>query len=177
MVVWLGPERDASGEVFRFIREKRSFPDLDDPDEEALESFLDTYRTPVLGFVNLTEREWFRRVWCIQEYALAQKAVFQCGHDVVPMVDLYNLLSLCMRHSITTQFALAYFTKEATDASERLRIPGLHRFDKLSKLHQRSRARLLRGNDDATNAHESALSLLTEFKGWSVTDARDRIFC
>lgn len=92
------------------------------------------------------------------------------------MVDLYNLLSLCMHHSITTQFALAYFTNEATDTSERLRIPGLHRFDKLSQLHQRSRARLLRGNDDVTNAHASALSLLTEFKGWSVTDARDRIF-
>lgn len=71
VVVWLGPEKDASGEVFRFIREKRSFPGLDITGEEALKSFLATYRTPILGFVNLTERELFRRVWCIQEYALA----------------------------------------------------------------------------------------------------------
>lgn len=41
----------------------------------------------------LLTRPWFRRIWIVQELALAPKAILQCGHDTLPWEILSEILS------------------------------------------------------------------------------------
>jgi hypothetical protein len=74
--VWLGPaQEDASMgmDVLRYLAQST----LDDPAPWA--------RMPELGFLSgfreVIKRDWFDRIWVVQEAAVSQKAIMMCGRD------------------------------------------------------------------------------------------------
>jgi hypothetical protein len=74
--VWLGPARGDSSigmNVLRYLAQSG----LDDPAPWA--------RMPESGFLpglrEVIQRDWFKRVWVVQEAAVSQKAIMMCGRD------------------------------------------------------------------------------------------------
>lgn len=75
VVIWLGPSDEASTYVMDVIRSGKS----------------DWYLGKLVGCLHsFLERDWFRRVWIIQEITLARTdPVLCCGYDSVPWSMLY----------------------------------------------------------------------------------------
>ena len=98
VLVWLGPDKDGSVSkamtVVRYIYEKVPNPEygagavqaLGNPTIENLDKLLERDKGiktawGVLG--RLFERDWWRRVWCVQEAILARKTVVICGKEEI----------------------------------------------------------------------------------------------
>jgi hypothetical protein len=122
-LVWLGPAADGSDglmDVFikmgKFAEEfklldyytKERFEELrkivaktvpDDPDtmeyhafcESILPLFTHGFYTSLMAFY---KRPWFLRTWVIQEFALAPKATFICGHKTISAENLMVVLQM-----------------------------------------------------------------------------------
>jgi hypothetical protein len=71
--VWLGPAADESDLVMEAIR---TF-NMHDMNPFCLS----------IDILRLMTRSWWSRVWVIQEVALAQRVVIQCGMQSIPVVD------------------------------------------------------------------------------------------
>jgi hypothetical protein len=79
VIVWLGPHKDRSKLAITFIQDnmhtrRKLRPDfLQDSFQEELQAILD-----------LTRREYWRRVWIIQEVFKARTITIHCGFDRLP---------------------------------------------------------------------------------------------
>ena len=79
VVVWLGGGTHASAAAFRFMNSKRgvSWPE----GWNALAASNKQSLRGIEGVFWLLERPWFRRLWVIQEVALAAEVLVVCGDD------------------------------------------------------------------------------------------------
>ncbi|KAL9091069.1 MAG: hypothetical protein Q9165_004996 [Trypethelium subeluteriae] len=74
VMAWLGESDDDSKKVFSEIQKKsKSYP---------------------RKLVKVLRRPWFRRVWIIQEVALAPKVLIQCGDSIIMWHQLMEYISL-----------------------------------------------------------------------------------
>jgi hypothetical protein len=88
VVVWLGEEADFSSEAISLAQElcdKRQ-----DRDEliRILQRSGATHRFRALWY--LLYRDYWNRIWVVQETFFAQEAVVQCGHASIPWEDLIH---------------------------------------------------------------------------------------
>ena len=92
VAVWLGVADTSSEKVMKFILDNSQ--SLRSSSDRSDVMFATPIATPWLTLLlfdqalveavfRLSEREWFRRLWCIQEMILARKVVFVCGPSVV----------------------------------------------------------------------------------------------
>ncbi|KAK5654526.1 hypothetical protein OQA88_7155 [Cercophora sp. LCS_1] len=85
VLVWLGPSADGSDNVFESIKQRGS-------SKTQAPSFMAS-----LG--KLCQRPWFRRVWVVQEFALAKRDPdFVCGFSTVSWTELYSFVRLVHSH-------------------------------------------------------------------------------
>ena len=80
VLVWLGRESKDSALAMSFISELHStIKDVAPPLANPIADLNPGERRAWRAFLHLLERPWFRRVWVIQEVAVASKAVIHCG--------------------------------------------------------------------------------------------------
>ncbi|KAF2820641.1 hypothetical protein CC86DRAFT_449272 [Ophiobolus disseminans] len=103
VIVWLGKEDEFTSDALKTMRTIAATDESDWPfvpytsfyEHEATQH---TYRPNLsfynwLGFMVLINRPWFKRVWVVQEIALAKSAIVVCGRQVFPWTMLSKSLS------------------------------------------------------------------------------------
>ncbi|EHA51902.1 hypothetical protein MGG_05881 [Pyricularia oryzae 70-15] len=115
VLIWLGPEREhtraalACFETMHFesLRIMNRMRDQDNPDEHYFEIVAGQWKTVAMrgadseemrGMFDILTRDWFCRVWVLQEVSMAQQATFVCG---VLRTDVGNLWAAAMGHVFT----------------------------------------------------------------------------
>ena len=85
VLVWLGPEKDGSDIAISFIKTSIATPSRSLP----LDLSSDLYsQVEVQSVLSLLDREYWKRVWIIQEVFRARKILIFCGHERLPWKDL-----------------------------------------------------------------------------------------
>ncbi|KAF2118669.1 heterokaryon incompatibility protein-domain-containing protein [Lophiotrema nucula] len=83
VLVWLGEAADGSQEAIQEIREaaeQNARIIHDDDDEKGPDKHLSP-ASPCVG--HLLKRQWFRRIWILQEIAAARSSLISCGPDEI----------------------------------------------------------------------------------------------
>lgn len=105
VVVWLGPEQDDSGLGMSVIRDmgilRMKSPafglytrPLEDGVFKASMERLCGNATSVLAIYHILDRAWWKRLWVLQEIALAENAIIICGIHTVSWQELSAALEL-----------------------------------------------------------------------------------
>lgn len=94
VIVWLGPESDDSHVAMSFISKG--------PDDPGGLKTLDVFSQAVhnsefVAVLQLTEREYWRRIWVIQEIFKAPNSTLHCGNDQVSWETLVRFLNIMKR--------------------------------------------------------------------------------
>ncbi|SPJ71724.1 uncharacterized protein FTOL_01452 [Fusarium torulosum] len=82
VLVWLGPGENHSDTV-RTIRKFAANRDLHWNDTEDRRNFFMLYF--------FLSRDWWSRVWTVQELVLAKRVTYQCGWESLPESDIHNM--------------------------------------------------------------------------------------
>lgn len=102
VLIWLGEKADESHLLASFIPRLLHAKSLKDAARDQRDLYelrkedYDAYRLPTkldrryLAFLRLLNRPWFRRVWIIQELALAKTALVQCGEWSISWKSFYS---------------------------------------------------------------------------------------
>lgn len=162
VVVWLGPESDTSGDAFDFLRDQPR-PDPANTDDRYHELYWTTFASSLLAFHRLLQRAWFTRVWCIQEFILGQRVVFQCGQHRVSLEDFESMFYLMVDADTSRGFI------------ETFRGQGPRMREEFAEYSPRA-TRLFNCKRGLFRVVESVLGLLSEFREWASSDPRDLIF-
>lgn len=85
VIVWLGPRKDGSDIAMTFIKHSVTPPCRGLPLDLSSDLFASVEIRAVL---NLLSREYWRRVWIIQEVFRARKVLICCGHETLAWKDL-----------------------------------------------------------------------------------------
>ncbi|KAI4092272.1 MAG: hypothetical protein LQ348_004100 [Seirophora lacunosa] len=88
VLIWLGPAADDSDVAMEFLAGLNKILTLEPKDPEIIQHIRRT-TAPIMdsswnAITKLYERRWFRRLWVIQEVALARHALVQCGKKILP---------------------------------------------------------------------------------------------
>ena len=83
VMVWLGLETASSNAAFEFLRSTAAF---NPPSREELINDRGWD-----AFIELCERDYWKRVWIVQEICLAARIVIVCGSNQVPWKHISNL--------------------------------------------------------------------------------------
>ncbi|KAJ8106306.1 hypothetical protein ONZ43_g7111 [Nemania bipapillata] len=87
---WLGYEADDSDNAIRYLRELG----MKWTEHTTVESASE--ESPIWDSINrFFGREWFRRVWIVQELVLAPKVTLLCGGRRAQWDDIYNAAKIC----------------------------------------------------------------------------------
>ena len=110
VIVWIGPADNSSGEALQLVRLLIAYRDQhvrgkginaytefaifltqtmkgDHIGQGALQQAL---LTRARDLQNLLTREWFERVWCIQEAFVSSQCLLMCGNDTVDFFDFIS---------------------------------------------------------------------------------------
>ena len=102
-IVWLGPAKDSSNVAMEILEEighsiKAGRELMDNPTlelftrlSETLESFSPALNAPL-------SRPWWKRVWVVQEFAVARDTVFLCGDTTLWWQFTYDALDALDKH-------------------------------------------------------------------------------
>lgn len=90
--VWLGEKSTRSDVAMEFIRSLRG-------DSHSYESIAD--KGLKLAIAELLGREWWTRIWVVQEALLSRRVIFMCGDKEV---DLVNFIQIFQRKGFITAF-------------------------------------------------------------------------
>lgn len=155
VLIWLGEESltdaDAFGILREFEDESIALPGLSDFNNRMSGHGGDTM---TLSIAALLQRQWFRRVWIVQEVALARRARMFCGSQTVK----WNAMVRLARFVDDNGFAAGLGTTVST-------ISSIMLIAKLSASISTQSESLL-----------SLLELLEKTQNHSSTDPRDSIF-
>lgn len=174
VVVWLGPESDTSGATFQLIRNKPEIPDFSKATRKQIRAFWAAFRPGISGFLRLVARPWFRRVWCIQELALARAVDFQCGQHCASMNDfLWMETMFCNKELAPAIHAVVRIDLGGRGASLAERLSFLM---KLTSLHRSLILTGVPGRPLDLHASISILNLLDKFQDWLCSNDKDRVF-
>lgn len=88
----LGPHSDNSQLAFHYLRNMSGTAHLSSPDWIASES-------EILSFVRLFERDYWKRLWIMQEVFHASKTEVYCGSDGIPLGNIVDACRLFNRFS------------------------------------------------------------------------------
>ncbi|KAF7591564.1 hypothetical protein BBP40_001444 [Aspergillus hancockii] len=104
---WIGDEEDHSQDVLTTLgqilnRPTESSTELSPQDSQP--SFDDQQIPPVEhhfwnDLARLLERKWFRRIWVVQEIALARDITLFCGSHETPWDQFYDAVMLCFEYA------------------------------------------------------------------------------
>ncbi|KAK0744594.1 heterokaryon incompatibility protein-domain-containing protein [Apiosordaria backusii] len=87
VVAWMGPSADGSDELLRDMH-NNSITTLPGGEPslspEALQAFL--------------ARDWWKRMWILQEFIVPHFVWFMCGHSYAHSFDLFGALSTCLSY-------------------------------------------------------------------------------
>ncbi|KXH47991.1 hypothetical protein CNYM01_02579 [Colletotrichum nymphaeae SA-01] len=81
VAVWLGPEADESDIAMRFLKEVARKPDARDFTPLISSG---TRKAEVRAVISLFEREYWNRLWVVQEVFNARRITVYCGSSVLP---------------------------------------------------------------------------------------------
>ncbi|KAF3005174.1 hypothetical protein E8E13_010644 [Curvularia kusanoi] len=104
VIVYLGAWSNAES-GFRFIEAFGTDPEEHHHDPDATSSLLRAAGldlTPEIAKTYLREffsLPWWSRVWTVQEFALARKAVFQSGNQLLSSISLADMLDIFLDHT------------------------------------------------------------------------------
>ncbi|RSL61644.1 hypothetical protein CEP53_005041 [Fusarium sp. AF-6] len=119
VVAWLGPASDDSDEAFDKLRhlgeqvvpvENRGL--LPSPDAAELDWYRSWVKLPfskeiINSVEKLLRRDWFQRMWVLQEITLASsQSIIQCGHSEMPWLIFSN--AVCSLESRSKQFPQSF---------------------------------------------------------------------
>ncbi|KAK3319498.1 heterokaryon incompatibility protein-domain-containing protein [Cercophora scortea] len=106
VVIWLGAGGQNSSlalstlehlahEIVRDVKSGHAFksPDAKESEWSPTDDFLLPYSKETWRAINdLVHRDWFGRLWIVQEAKLAEAAILCCGHDQIPWSDFHQAL-------------------------------------------------------------------------------------
>ncbi|KAJ4351345.1 uncharacterized protein N0V89_006685 [Didymosphaeria variabile] len=107
--------------------------------------------------VQLIRRDWFSRRWCIQELALAENTIVQCGAESVQSIDLADIIS----NFYTTRTEMFDF-----------KFPDIAKLISKANAISNSGYLLIPSNYDRTPLTE----LLFNFRHWRNGDPKDTVY-
>ncbi|KAH8660677.1 hypothetical protein BGZ60DRAFT_381685 [Tricladium varicosporioides] len=94
VLVWLGLEYNRSGTAIQLAGDLNKLSH-----KEIVALIRDPARTEHLeALVVLFRRQYWWRIWVIQEVSCAKKAMVYCGPDAIPWVELDNLSDILRQH-------------------------------------------------------------------------------
>lgn len=168
VIVWLGPESDASDAAFRVMNDMpaKGFPD---PTSAGFQDFWAAFLPALPAFLRLIMRPWFTRVWCIQELGLARAVKFQCGEHSAEMVHFLWMSNMFAKANLEHREMISVTTD--MDSSE-----SMAPFAKLLKLHSRLLTTAIMGVGPDSDSSPSVLDLLNQFQDWMCSNPKDRVF-
>jgi len=85
VVIWLGEESDDSATAIRFLHDVGSDRGFNPSASHEIRGNKDGWRA--VG--NLLSREWWGRVWTLQEFLVSQDAAFHCGRHSISREDMF----------------------------------------------------------------------------------------
>ena len=153
VIVWLGPEKDGSDIAISFIKNSVV------PPTRGLSSDLSSHLFSEEGcsILDLVKREYWRRVWIIQEVFRARKIIIHCGHEKLQWKDFAKFF----RHVRTIPESL---------------------FQHFSKFYPRESITALCHNpattltDHRTTRYQDLETLLMSYDGTFCCDPRDKVY-
>ncbi|KAG7008147.1 hypothetical protein G7Y79_00007g022720 [Physcia stellaris] len=95
--IWLGEAADDSSEAVRVVKQLQMQPDLKSVKLDGQELSAEQ----LWAFTSLCKRPWFKRIWVVQEYALARQAVFYCGFDRFSWTNIRNFVLGSINNLVT----------------------------------------------------------------------------
>ena len=103
VLIWLGEgDRYALKPLIRLAQKMATIDVSGLPEDRiARQKSLGFGDTQILSLSVLLERPWFRRVWVVQEVAVASKAILYCGYESLKWEDLCSILALESGVSVT----------------------------------------------------------------------------
>ncbi|KAE8444971.1 hypothetical protein EG329_014099 [Mollisiaceae sp. DMI_Dod_QoI] len=115
VLVWLGPSFGHSHRAFRLVRK---LYECRDDDERILDRFSRPSTKPGLeALADLFDREYWKRIWIIQEITVARRITLFCGDDFVNaqhlLIAQQLLKSMETRYPADGDVLLKYFPSDA----------------------------------------------------------------
>ncbi|KAJ4388133.1 hypothetical protein N0V93_008738 [Gnomoniopsis smithogilvyi] len=108
-IIWLGPSNPDTVLLMEFAtklnkrgheKDKYSWPSVwESMEREWNEINIGPGDPRLIGLQNMLNRTWFRRVWIIQEVAMANSAKFRCGQNFIP-AKVFAMLPELMGESV-----------------------------------------------------------------------------
>ncbi|KAI0419783.1 heterokaryon incompatibility protein-domain-containing protein [Xylaria grammica] len=178
VIVWLGPESEDSSLAMDVC--KRLVPEYPLNKSEFLQwtkvaieeqrqlgvpmAKRERYAIPRIAANNhLIRRTWFTRIWCVQEFILGQRVVFQCGQKTLASEHLEQYI---------TRMSIAF-----TESIGILPSTG----GKYSAMRESQQSavdigRFFSWKSRFRNFSVPVLGLLYDFSQWESSDPRDKVF-
>jgi hypothetical protein len=154
---WLGEEGEQSDSAINCLREIRK---VVRPSKQTAKVPLPSAENSVWNAISrFLSRDWFRRVWIVQELVLAPKIILLCGDQKLEWDDIYTVAAFCSVEAEKSNAALM-------NSISRAAAPVLS----LGKLRNAYQSK---GN---TTAQQGLLTLFKDFGHTQSTHHRDKLF-
>jgi tetratricopeptide (TPR) repeat protein len=158
-LVWLGEEKDDSQIAMCFLKELETSTS---PVKIALRALQDSLQNPLINALEslFTRREYWNRLWVVQEVICAKDAVVHCGTESIRYETISNFFTV-----------FAESGKNLGDAALLRRLESL-----LYKFGTRGPAKLGKPTASGTVERKSLLRLLNAYRNADCTDPKDRVY-
>lgn len=163
VTVWLGNAENDSEVFFKRAPEfaKKdifvNFPTMTEAERMSL--FAENWGAPEhYALIKIAERDWWRRVWCVQEVAVAKGVILHCGDDQVSwdiFAQVMDKLGVAYKWSI----------QQGLDNGDMTLVKANKRVEPL--LHLRK---------TWATSDDRLTHLVSRFREWHSTDPRDKVF-
>ena len=163
VTLWLGPAGDNSGMFFREAPEYSKHVEKEFPEKSPTTRLRDHQErwsaASHAALIKLAERRWWRRVWCLQEVAVAKDITLQCGYSKLSWREFDQVMDNLNKTYV-------YIIKEDgfNNAQDDM-IRANRRVDPLRDLR-----RTWAISDDRL------IHLSSRFRDWDATDLRDKVY-
>ncbi|KAE9567539.1 hypothetical protein CGMCC3_g16381 [Colletotrichum fructicola] len=94
VAVWLGPSSDNSTLAMDTLREIGADPNWQDPGTRIRTLATSLPRNAISSIVDLFERNYWKRLWIVQEIFYARSAVLYCGKDCIEWKEIRQAMAL-----------------------------------------------------------------------------------
>ncbi|OAG39035.1 hypothetical protein AYO21_06755 [Fonsecaea monophora] len=155
---WLGNEGDQSNSAINWLCKIRK---ASESSKQAATVRLPSADNPVWDIIKkFFERDWFHRVWIVQELVLAPHIILLCGNRTFEWDDLYVPATLCSRQAEKSTAAL--MTSVSKTMAPVLSLGGLRR--------------AYRSQLANSTAQRELLTLFKDFEHTRSSRRRDKLF-
>ena len=158
VLVWIGCESSGSGRAIQLARELNSCPKAD-VRKFLIETFKKSHYEKIESLVSLFRRQYWWRIWVIQEVTMSRETLILCGQDCIPWAELENVCNIMRREEelLKTQIFYKNHSKVRTLTHGGPRGLQLSRYS-------------------PSTITPPLLDLLLSHKSKNSTDARDKVY-